>query len=187
MSEVTQVLDRMRQGDPKAADDLLPLVYGELRKLAAAKMAREAPDHTLQSTALVHEAWLRLSKSPAQIWQNRAHFFGAAAEAMRRILIDIARRKRQVRHGGGQERAPFEEVDLIWQEDIENLVQIHEVLDELANIDPVKAEIVKLRFFVGLSNREIAELLHVSERTVERGWNYAKAWLFAALKRADAT
>jgi RNA polymerase sigma factor (TIGR02999 family) len=186
MSEVTQVLDRMHQGDPKAAEELLPYVYHELRNLAASKMARERPGHTLQPTALVHEAWLRLVRAPEQTWQNRAHFFAAAAEAMRRILIDVARRKSQVRHGGGQSRAPFDEIDLIWKDDLDHLVQVHEVLDELSAVDSVKAEIVKLRFFVGLNNREIAELLQMSERTVERGWNYAKAWLFAALKERQS-
>ena len=182
MSGVTRILDRVQHGDPKAADELLPLVYEELRKLAVSKMANEAPGHTLQPTALVHEAWLRLIGSHEQTWQNRAHFFAAAAEAMRRILIDTARRKSQVRHGGGQKRVGLEDIDMAWPDDRHRLLQVHDALDELAAIDPVKAEVVKLRFFVGLSNREIAELLNLSERSVERAWNFAKAWLFAAIK-----
>ena len=172
----------MNKGDPQAADKLLPLVYEELRKLAAHKMAQEAPGHTLQPTALVHEAWLRLGGDQQPAWQNRAHFFGAAAEAMRRILIDVARRKGQVRHGGGKQRVPLEGTEPPLPDDRERLLQVHEVLDGLAAVDPLKANVVKLRFFVGLSNAEIATLLNVSERTIERAWTFAKAWLFAAIK-----
>jgi RNA polymerase sigma factor (TIGR02999 family) len=182
MSEVTRILERVGRGDSKAAEELLPFVYDELRRLAAHKMAREAPGHTLQPTALVHEAWLRLGGEQQPNWQNRAHFFAAAAEAMRRILIDVARRKSQIRHVGGQERVPLAAEDLSLPDDRERLLQVHEVLDELAALDPLKANVVKLRFFVGLSNAEIASLVNLSERTVERAWRFAKAWLFAAIK-----
>jgi RNA polymerase sigma factor (TIGR02999 family) len=182
VSEVTRLLGAIEQGDPQAAEQLLPLVYQELRQLAAYKMAREASGHTLQPTALVHEAWLRLGGDAQPAWQNRAHFFGAAAEAMRRIPIDVARRKSQIRHGGGQDRVPLEVTDIAPPDDRERLLHVHEVLDELAAVDPLKANVVKLRFFVGLSNGEIANLLNLSERTVERAWSFAKAWLFAAIK-----
>lgn len=165
-----------------AEGEILASVYDELRKLAARKMASEPSNHTLQATALVHEAWLRLGGAENKAWQSRAHFFAAAAEAMRRILIDLARRKAQIKHGGGQERVAVEDVEIAAGEDREVLLQVHEVLDQLAAADPAKAEIVKLRFFVGLSNREIADLLDISERTVERSWSFAKAWLFAAIQ-----
>ena len=179
MSDVTRILDRVQQGDPKAAEELLPLVYEELRQLAASRLAREQPGQTLQATALVHEAWLRLVRAPGQNWQNRAHFFRTAAECIRRILIDNARRKRQLRHGGGQERVPLEGLQIAGDTDPQRLLHVNEALDRLAALDATKAEIVKLRFFVGLEHREIAELLGVSERTVERGWRFAKAWLLA--------
>lgn len=169
-------MDRLQQGDAKAAEELLPLVYDELRKLAAHKMAHEAPGQTLQPTALVHEAWLRLVASPEQQWNSRGHFFAAAAEAMRRILIDVARRKHQVRHGGGLRRVDLEGTDIAVLDARERLLQVDEVLDGLAAVDPLKAQVVKLRFFVGLSNAEIANLLNLSERTVERAWRFAKAW-----------
>ena len=185
MSDVTHILDRVHQGDSKAAEELLPLVYDELRKLAAHRMAGEAAGHTLQPTALVHEAWLRLVRTPNQAWQNRAHFFRTAAECMRRILIDNARRKLQLRHGGGSERVALDEIDLAGEHDPRQLLHVHEALDRLAAEDATKAEIVKLRFFVGLENREIAELLDLSERTVERAWCFAKAWLLAEFSDSD--
>ena len=181
MSEVTQILERVENGDGRAAEELLPLVYEELRRLAAQKMAREAAGQTLQPTALVHEAWLRLARSPGQNWQNRAHFFRTAAECMRRILIDTARRKQQLRHGGGQQHIPLEELDIVDDFEPQRLLGINEALDRLAAQDSTKAEVVKLRFFAGLENREIAELLGVSERTVERSWRFAKAWLLTEL------
>ena len=181
---MTQILERVQGGDPKAAEQLLPLVYDELQKLAAVKMANEAPGQTLQPTALVHEAWLRLVSTPDQTWHNRTHFFRTAAECMRRILIDNARRKQQVRHGGGQQRVSIEGLELAAEPNAERLLHVNEALDRLAALDAAKAEIVKLRFFVGLENREIAELLGISERTVERGWRFARAWLLSELSDA---
>jgi RNA polymerase sigma factor (TIGR02999 family) len=182
--QVTQILDAVGAGDAQAAEKLMPLVYEELRRLAAVEMAREAPNQTLQPTALVHEAWLRLVGTPDQTWQNRTHFFRTAAECMRHILMDNARRKRRVRHGGGQERVPIEELELPDGADPSRLLQVNEALDRLAAEDATKAEIVKLRFFVGLENREIAELMGISERTVERSWRFAKAWLLAEFNDA---
>jgi RNA polymerase sigma factor (TIGR02999 family) len=182
MSDATQILERVGQGDGTAAEELLPLVYNELRRLAAARMAQEQSGQTLQPTALVHEAWLRLVRTPEQSWQNRAHFFRTAAECMRRILIDNARRKQQIRHGGGQQRIPLEGLEIADDSDPQRLLDINEALDRLAAKDCTKAEVVKLRFFGGLENREIAEVLGVSERTVERAWRFAKAWLLAELQ-----
>ena len=179
VSDVTHILDRVQQGDPRAAEELLPVVYEELRNLAGRRMAAEAAGHTLQPTALVHEAWLRLVRTPDQTWQNRTHFFRTAAECMRRILIDHARRKQQIRHGGGQERVPLEGLEITDDYDSQRLLQVNEALDRLSLQDPPKAEIVKLRFFAGLENREIGEMLGISERTVERAWRFAKAWLQA--------
>ena len=181
MSEITQLL-ASAQGDPDAAAKLLPLVYDELRRIAAAKMAHEAPGQTLQPTALVHEAWLKLGADSQPAWQNRAHFFSAAAEAMRRILIDRARRRQRIRHGGEAERIDIAEAEIAAPGDDERLLAVHEHLDALAQHDATKADVVKLRFFVGLSEREIAEALGVTERTVERHWAYAKAWLLDAIR-----
>jgi RNA polymerase sigma factor (TIGR02999 family) len=185
VSDVTRILDRVHEGDPTAAEELLPLVYQELRKLAAQKMAHEIPGQTLQATALVHEAWLRLVGDGDPGWQNRAHFFGAAAEAMRRILIDRARRKQALRHGGGQQRVELEESSLEAAADDEKILQIHDALEILAAEDPQKAEIVKLRFFAGLSHDEIAGLLGVNEKTVRRHWEVAKVRLFQRIKAAQ--
>ena len=185
MSDFTQILVRAANGDSKAADDLLPCVYNELRRLAAAKMAREHPGHTLQPTALVHEAWLRLAGSqsqPQQQWRDRAHFFGAAAEAMRRVLVDRARRKNAVKHGGHFERVDLDGIELPIESHPDQLLRIHDLLDELAAEEPLRAEIVKLHCFVGMEHNEIAHALNLSEKTIQRYWAYAKAWLRHALE-----
>ena len=178
MSELTVILERLERGDPHAAGDLLPLVYEELRKLAAQKMARERPGQTLQATALVHEAWLRLGGDDQPEWRNRAHFFAAAAEAMRRILIDDARRKQSLRHGGGVERVSMDGLELAANMDDERLIALSDALERFAAHDTRKAELVKLRFFAGLTNEQAARILGVSEPTVKRDWAYARAWLF---------
>ena len=183
MSDVTRILDRVQQGDPKAAEELLPLVYEELRKLAAARMTHEQPGQTLQPTALVHEAWLRLGGDQQPRWQNRSHFFGAAAEAMRRILIDRAR-KRQVRASAGLD-APDElhESRIEMRVPEAELLALHEVLDQLAKVDADAARLVKLRYFVGMSMSEAVEALGISLRQGERLWTFAKAWLRDAIRR----
>ena len=182
MSDVTRILDRVQHGDPKAAEELLPLVYAELRKLAAHKMANEAPGQTLQPTALVHEAWLRLGGDDQPAWQNRAHFLAAAAEAMRRILVESARRKLRLKRGGGGERVELHESVIQAPADDEKILQVHAALEVLSVEDPEKAQIVKLRFFVGLSHEEIAALLGVNEKTVRRQWEVAKVRLFQSIK-----
>jgi RNA polymerase sigma factor (TIGR02999 family) len=168
----------MESGDPKAADELLPLVYQELRKLATTKMANEAAGNTLQPTALVHEAWLRLVGNHNPAFAGRAHFFAAAAEAMRRILIDRARRKRALRHGGGQERLDIQKIDLATSGDDDQLLAVNEALDKLAIQDPIEAELVKLRYFVGLTTDEAASLLNISPRTARNYWAHARTWLY---------
>jgi len=182
VSAVTHVLKAIEHGDAQAADELLPLVYEELRKLAARRMANESPGQTLQPTALVHEAWLRLVGSEQQTWQNRAHFFGAAAEAMRRILIDRARRKRALRHGGGQQRLDIQEFEIAANSDDDQLLAVNEALDQLALEDKPKAELVKLRYFVGLTIDEAAQMLGISPPTAKRWWAYARAWLYHQIK-----
>jgi RNA polymerase sigma factor (TIGR02999 family) len=167
----------------RGAEELLPLVYEELRRLAASKLAQEAPGQTLQPTALVHEAWLRLSSSPGRNWNGRGHFYAAAAEAMRRILIDRARRKNRVRHGKLLTRVNFEQVDLAADADDDTLMAIDEALQKLAAEDPVKGELVKLRFFAGLSIPDAARALEMSESTAKRHWAYARAWLYDELNR----
>ena len=182
MHELTQVLDAAAKGDPKAAEELLPLVYQELRRLAAHKMANEVPGQTLQPTALVHEAWLRLSQQADARWQNREQFYAMAAEVMRRILVDRARRRQARKHGGKLERVDLDAVELPGPGDDAVVLQVHEALERLAAEDAEKAEIVKLRFFVGLENAEIAAVLGVSEKTVQRHWAFAKAWLYRAMQ-----
>ena len=183
MSDVTRILDRVQQGDPKAAEELLPLVYEELRRLAAARMAQEAAGNTLQPTALVHEAWLRLVGAPAQDWNSRNHFFMAAAQAMRRILMERARQKARLKRGGDQQRVPLEELELATNADSETLLLIEEAMERLAKADPVKAKLVELRFFTGLSLEEAAQVLGVSTPTAKRYWAYARAWLFQEIER----
>jgi RNA polymerase sigma factor (TIGR02999 family) len=183
MKDLTQLLNAVEQGDPKAAEDLLPLVYNELRRLAAHKMAQEAPGQTLQATALVHEAWLRLGGGDQPQWQNRAHFFGAAAEAMRRILVEVARRKKRLKHGGGLERLEVETVELPAPMPDDELLALDEALTRLAQINPEAAESVKLCFFVDLTQEQAAKELGVSVSTVERLWAYARAWLFRAMRK----
>jgi RNA polymerase sigma factor (TIGR02999 family) len=182
--DVTRVLERAQKGDPNAAAELLPLVYHELRRLAAARMAHERPDQTLQPTALVHEAWLRLAGHENQAWNGRAHFFGAAAEAMRRILIENARRKGAARHGGGQARLDIEEIEISAAGTDDELLAVHEALDKLATRDRQKAELVKLRYFVGLTTEEAAKVLGISVPTADRWWIFCRAWLFEEIERS---
>ncbi len=182
MSDATILLTAVEQGDPTAAEQLLALLYGELRQLAMSKMAHEAPGQTLQPTALVHEAWLRLVASKNPKFENRAHFFSAAAEAMRRILIDRARRKLTQRHGGGFERVDLDGRDFAAPAADEQLLAVHEVLDLLAKEHPIQAEVVKLRYFVGMTNEETAEALGVSVATVKNYWTFARTWIFNEVK-----
>jgi RNA polymerase sigma factor (TIGR02999 family) len=178
MSEVTRTLTAIEQGDTAASEDLLPLVYQELRRIAAHKMASEPVGHTLQPTALVHEAWLKLVDSPARSWQNRAHFFGAAAEAMRRILIDRARRKSRQRRGSGADHVNADEIDIASPAPDDKLLALNDALDRFAALEPQQAELVKLRYFVGLKIDEASQVLGISEATAKRWWAYARAWLY---------
>ncbi|MEX2382900.1 MAG: ECF-type sigma factor [Opitutales bacterium] len=176
---------RPRGDNPKAADELLPLVYHELRRVAASKMAREAPGQTLQPTALVHEAWLRMRGRTDQNWDSSDQFIGRLSEAMRCILVDRARRKKTQRHGGGLEREyiDFSRLDVATTADDTTVLAVHELLDELAEEDPVGAELVKLRFFVGLTNIEACRILGIPERTAKRTWSYCRAWLCSELNK----
>ena len=188
MSDVTQLLTAIDAGDPRASEQLLPLVYESLRQLAAAKLAREKPGQTLQATALVHEAWLRLTGSDSsKAWNSRGHFFGAAAEAMRRILVDRARQKARVRHGGELQRVDLEHVTIATEDNDETVLAIHEALEKLAVISPQQADIVNLRYFTGMEHAEIAEVLGISEPTVRRHWAFARSWLYAELKKSLST
>ena len=180
-SDITCVLQAVSRGESKASD-LLPLVYQGLRQLAAARMSQEASGQTLQATALVHEAWLRLVKDGDRTWQNRGHFFAAAAEAMRRILVENARRKSRLKRGGGQLRVDADEIDLAETTPDDKVLLMDEALEQLKAQDPEKAQVVVMKFFGGLSNKEVAETLGVTERTAERHWAYAKAWLFRNIK-----
>jgi RNA polymerase sigma factor (TIGR02999 family) len=184
MSEVTQLLDSINAGDVKAADQLLPLVYEELRKLAASRMAQEQPGHTLQPTALVHEAWLRLTREGPHAFDGRGHFFAAAAEAMRRILIERARRKGRLKRGAEWVRVSVEELDVAVATDDDTLLSVHEALNKLADLDPIAAKLIELRFFGGLSNVDAAKVLGLAERSAQRTWAYARAWLHQELTKS---
>jgi RNA polymerase sigma factor (TIGR02999 family) len=178
MSEVTRILTAIEQGIAKSTDELLPVVYNELRRLAAHKMSAEPAGHTLQPTALVHEAWLKLVAPPAQSWQNRAHFFGAAAEAMRRLLIARARRKGRQRRGAGAAHLDVDDLQIASPAPDDQLLALNDALDRFAALEPQQAELVKLRYFVGLKIDEAAEVLGISKATAKRWWAYARAWLF---------
>ena len=185
MSDVTQILGQIEDGDQHAAEKLLPLVYDELRKLAAAKMAQEAPGQTLQTTALVHEAYIRLvDVETAQHWNSRWHFFAAAAEAMRRILIEHARHRQRHRHGGQCTRVRLDDVELATALPADELLVLHDAIDALAAHDPVAADLVKVRYFAGLSVEQAAEAMGIARSTAYEHWTYARAWLFAALRDA---
>jgi RNA polymerase sigma factor (TIGR02999 family) len=192
MSEVTRILSAIDQGDPHAAEKLLPLVYDELRKLAAQKLTQEKPGQTLQATALVHEAYLRLvligGREPPepQQWTSRGHFFAAAAEAMRRILIDQARKKKSRKRGGDLERHPIEEVEIAAPAPAVDLLAVNEALDKFEQLDKLAAGLVKLRYYAGLTIPQAAEALGISSTTADRHWAYARAWLHAELKKGDA-
>jgi RNA polymerase sigma factor (TIGR02999 family) len=182
MNDVTQILSDIEQGDLRAADQLFPLVYDALRKLAAGQLADEAPGQTLQATALVHEAYLRLVDTEAQRWNSRGHFFAAAAEAMRRILVERARRKNRVKRGGGRVREPLSEAKVMAPEVGEDVLALDEALGQLAAEDAEAAELVKLRFFAGLTSAQAAGALGISPRTADRVWNYARTFLLTALQ-----
>jgi RNA polymerase sigma factor (TIGR02999 family) len=185
MSETTRIFQAIEQGDAQAGEQLLPLVYDELRKLAAQRMSSEKPGHTLQPTALVHEVWLKLTGKENVRWDDQAHFFGAAAEAMRRILIDSARRKSAQRHGGGRKRVDFDGLDLAAPDADDKLLLVNDALTKFAAQDPVKAELVKLRYFGGMTTAEAAKVLNISAPTAERYWVFAKAWLHREITRAS--
>ena len=182
MSDVTQLLSAIDGGDPKAADQLLPLVYEELRKLAASKIVQEKPGQTLQATALVHEAWLRLAGSDQQQWRGRSHFFGAAAEAMRRILIDKARHKASLKRGMDQPLEELHESKIELTAPADEILAVHDALDALSAEDSIAAQVVKLRYFVGMTIPEIAEALEISPRSADRHWHFARAWLKGAIR-----
>ena len=184
MNDVTRILNAIDHGDRHASEELLPLVYEQLRELAARKMAQEAPGQTLQPTALVHEAWLRLVGAQNIQWEGRAHFFGAAAEAMRRILINNARRKRALRHGGGQQRVEIEAIEIATAVKDDEMLAVDDAIERLSQQDRPKAELVKLIYFVGLTIPEAASILGLSEPTAKRHWAYARAWLLASIEQA---
>lgn len=182
MENVTQLLNGL-SAEGVESDELLASIYNELRKMAANKMMNELPGHTLQATALVNEVWIKLSSVNHDGWKNRRHFFGSAAEVMRRVLVERARSRNAKKRGGGAEKLPLEDVQVAAPVDDDKLLLVHEALEKLAAHDPGKAEIVKLRFFVGLTHREIASLLEVSEKTVKRHWTYSKAWLYEVIEK----
>lgn len=184
MSDVTQLLDAIDSGQPRAAEELLPVIYDELRRLAAHKLSVLPAGQTLQATSLVHDAYLKLTGGKKQRWENRRHFFAAAAEAMRHILIDRARRRARQRHGADAERVDLDAVEIAEPARDEVLLQLDDALDDLQRVSPERAEIVKLRFFAGFGEAEIASILNLSERSVQRHWSCAKAWLFQRIKGA---
>ncbi|PTY06196.1 RNA polymerase subunit sigma-24 [Opitutaceae bacterium EW11] len=182
MSQITQVLEAVGQGQARLSEDLLPLVYDDLRRQAVAQMSRESAAQTLQPTALLHEAWLRIAGGEERRWQNRAHFYGAAAEAMRRILIESARRKSRLKRGSNPVRIDIDEIELAAASPDEKILLIEEALEELQAQDPERARVVVLKFFGGRTNQEVAQALNVTERTVERHWAFAKAWLYQTIR-----
>ena len=186
VSDITLILNAVEQGDLKAAEELLPLVYEELRKLAAYRMAQEQPGQTLQPTALVHEAWLRLAGDGNVQFEGRRHFFAAAAEAMRRILIDRARQKRSLKRGGGAERVNLDDLQMAVAADDETVLQVDEALTKLTKEDPDSAQFIKLRFFAGMTNAEAAQALGISERTARRHWSFARVWLFREIRKQSS-
>ena len=183
MTDVTRILDAIEQGDAKATDELLPLVYEELRRLAGLKMSQEPPGQTLQATALVHEAYIRLVGAENQNWSSRGHFFAAAAEAMRRILIENARRKQRRKHGGGRQRVELDDADVAIEDALTDVIALDEALAKLAEEDAIKADLVKLRYFAGLTIEQAAKILEISRATAERYWSYARAWLFHEINK----
>ena len=187
MSDVTRILEEMNQGDERAADRLLAAVYDELRRLASHKLARERPGQTLQATALVHEAYLRLVGGGDVRWENRSHFFAAAAEAMRRILVEAARRKARLKHGGGRQRIELDEADAVTMPDFTDLLALDEALEKFTQQDPVKADLVKLRYFTGLTVEQAGEILGISRATADRYWAFARAWLYHEISKGDDT
>lgn len=182
MSDATAMLAAVERGEPNAASELLKLVYDELRRLAALKMSQQPPGQTLQATALVHEAWLKLVGSENPTFKNRTHFFSAAAQAMRHILVDRARRKQTQRHGGRFERVDFDEFEIAGPSPDDQILAVHESLEKFAFSYPLQAEVVKLRYFVGMTNEEIAQLLSISVRSVNNYWDFARAWLFEEIE-----
>ena len=182
MSDITLVLDAINRGESQAAEKLLPLVYQELRNLATARMLQESAGHTLQPTALVHEAWLRLVGDGSRNWKSRAYFFAAAAEAMRRILVEHARRKSRSKHGGGQQRVDLDDLDLAESAPDDKILLVDEALEQLERSHPERARVVVLKFFGGMTNQEVADALEIGERSVDRHWVCAKAWLFQKLR-----
>ena len=187
VSEVTRILEAIEHGDARAVDELLPIVYQELRRLAAQRLSREPPGQTLQPTALVHEAYIRLVGAENHNWDSRGHFFSAAAEAMRRILIERARHKQRLKHGGGRQRFDLDDADLASEATATNLIALDEALTKLTNEDGVKADLVKLRYFAGLTVEQAGEILGISRATADRYWAYARAWLYHEITKGDET
>ena len=182
MNDITVILRAVERGENQAAEDLLPLIYNELRNLAAARMVRESAGHTLQPTALVHEAWLRLVGDGDHSWKDRSYFFAAAAEAMRRILVEHARRKARFKHGGGQQRLNIEDVEIGQSEPDEKILLVNDALEQLERTQPERARVVVLKYFGGMTNAEVAEIMSISQRSVDRHWECAKVWLFQKLQ-----